>query len=323
MSNTRRIVGLGVALAVSVSWASAARAAGSADEAAGLALFEEGKRLAAGTQWDQACPKFAEANRLFPRAGILLVLGDCYEHANHLASAWGSFKAAEVLARGANDAARQQEAVRRASALEPGLSKVTIVAPPNSPAGVSILWDGVTVGEGRWGTPTPVDAGVHRVEVTAPGWQPWSTTVQVPLAPGNTDVRIPQLAAEPGGANGSGASGSGQRTLGIALGGAGIVGLVVGAVSGAVAISRSNTSKANCSPTDPNFCNAAGVSARQGEQSAGTVSTVAFVAGGAFLAAGAVLVLTAPSGRTAEAVKVGLVPWAPGADAGLAILGRW
>jgi hypothetical protein len=147
--------------------------------------------------------------------------------------------------------------------------------------------------------------------------------LQIPLAPGNTDLRIPQLTADSGEPNRSASSGSTQRTLGVVVGGAGVVALVVGAISGGVAISQSNTSKANCSPTDPNFCNGAGVSARQGEQSAGTVSTVALVAGGALLAGGAMLVWTAPSGKPSEALKVGLGPWAPGADAGLAIMGRW
>src|ERR1700688_1814866 len=96
------------AVAVAVVGAAApALAASAADEAAAVALFDEAKRLTKGGDYTSACPKIAEAQRLHPTAAKLLALGDCYQHVNKLASAWGSFKQAEIAARNAGDAERQ------------------------------------------------------------------------------------------------------------------------------------------------------------------------------------------------------------------------
>jgi hypothetical protein len=106
-------------------------------------------------------------------------------------------------------------------------------------------------------------------------------------------------------AAGSGGSGIDRKTIAFAVGGAGVAGLIVGSIFGAVASSKWSAAKsdcgAGCAPTAP----------AQGEKntasSDATISTVAFVVGGALAAGGVVLYLTAPS-RTASGTGLQLAP---------------
>ena len=94
----------------------------------------------------------------------------------------------------------------------------------------------------------------------------------------------------------SGGSGIDRKTIAFAVGGAGVAGVIVGGIFGAVASSKwvaaKNDCGTGCSPTAP----------AQGERNAASsdaaISTVAFVVGGVLAAGGVVLYLTAPSGSS-------------------------
>jgi hypothetical protein len=303
-------------------------AGGAADQAAGVAMFQEAKKLASAGDFLRACPKFVEAQRLFPTTGTLLNLGNCYQQTGKLASAWGAFKQAEIAARNGGDADRQEEAAKRARALEDSLSKLTISAAGAAGTTLEVRRDGGIVGEGQLGTAVPVDAGEHVIEVTAPGRKKWTAKVQVEAGGVNVAVNIPDLPPEtkPEVSTAEGGAWGPQRIAGVAIGGAGLVGLVVGAVFGAQAISKNSASKAACSPTDASFCNDMGVTLRQDAKAAGTVSTVGLAVGGVLVAGGVVLVLTAPVAKAKETARVAwvaLVPRAPGGDVGMSLQGSW
>jgi serine/threonine-protein kinase len=90
----------------------------------------------------------------------------------------------------------------------------------------------------------------------------------------------------------------------LVLGGAGIVGVGLGTFFGLRASSKWSDAKEKC--TDYPFgCGAEGTDLRASAQSAGNVSTVAFVAGGALLATGLVLYFTAPSKKESVAINMG------------------
>jgi hypothetical protein len=105
-----------------------------------------------------------------------------------------------------------------------------------------------------------------------------------------------------------------QRTLGLIVSGAGIVGLAVGTVFGVRASSSWSAAQRDQSPSE-----------QQSASNSATVSTIAFVAGGVAVAAGAVLWFTAPSSATvpSSSASVGLAPsFSPGGG-GVALRGRF
>src|SRR5580704_996459 len=88
-------------------------------------LFREGKRLMTDGKLAEACDKLAASDRIEESVGTLLNLADCREKNGQLATAWATFLRAASIARTAGDGAREAEARRRASVLEPQLAYLT------------------------------------------------------------------------------------------------------------------------------------------------------------------------------------------------------
>jgi hypothetical protein len=277
-----------------------ALAAGAADQAAAEALFNEAKKLVAAGDFEHACPKFAESNRLDPGSGTLLNLGACYEQTGKLASAWGAFNEAAVTARNAGDANRQEEATRRAAALAPRLPKLTVIVTPSARVpGFEVRRDGELVGEGQWGSPIPTDPGRHKIEATAAGFKPWSTLVQVDMNAASASIAVPpleKLAAEPD-VTSQAHFWNAQRVAGIAIGGVGVVGVVVGGIFGGITLSKAGASKSHCAP-DLSTCDATGGQLQHDAHTTANVSNATFAIGGAALIAGIVTFAVAPRGGT-------------------------
>jgi hypothetical protein len=306
------------------------------DEAAAEALFLEGKRLAAEGKLAEACPKFAESNRLDRGAGTLIHLADCYEKNGQSASAWATFTDAASAAQALGRADWQRLASTRAAALAPKLAKLTLrVSAPVEK--LEVTRDGALTSQASWGTPIPVDVGMHAVTASAPGYQAFRATVLVKNDGERKEVvvALEPLSAlsggKPGGdpsrsqaGPGAAAPGSTQRTLGFVIGGVGVAGVAAGAITGLVAMTKNNTSKRLC-PNDGACASADAVDANDGAKTFSTVSTIAFIAGGVGLAVGGVLLLTAPSAqrgtRAAGAPRLRVAPTGDGRSAGMAVLG--
>ena len=95
-----------------------------------------------------------------------------------------------------------------------------------------------------------------------------------------------------------------QRTIGYAVGGVGLVGLVVGTAFGLRALSLKGDRDTRCKG---GFCDAEGVAKDHSARTAATVSTVSFIAGSALALGGVVLVLTANNPDRPK-VTVGFAP---------------
>jgi hypothetical protein len=149
--------------------------------------------MAAGS-YDQACPKFAESQRLDPATGTLLNLASCHERQGKLASAWLEY--ADVIGAARRDARedRVQYASDRMAELEPKLSRLTLALEPDADApGLDIELDGAKVGLAVIGAPTPVDPGKHTVRASAPGKKPLTLTVEIGAVADQKTVSIPRL----------------------------------------------------------------------------------------------------------------------------------
>ncbi len=284
------------------------------NRAAAEALFNQGRDLMSAGKFSEACPKFEASQQLDPGLGTMLNLAECYEKTGRTASAWAEYREAIPLARASGSKARQDLATERAQALQERLSTLTIraISGEDASAHLEVRRDGVMLQQAELGAPIPVDPGEHLIEAVAPGKHPWSSKVQVAGDAAKVAVEIPPLlpasgpapsATTPAAAPSTTATseppatrasdGSGRRTVGLVLGGAGIVGVGLGTFFGVRASSKWSDAKDKCSDY-PYGCSAEALDLRSNARSSGTVSTVAFVAGGALLATGLVLYFTAP-----------------------------
>jgi hypothetical protein len=319
----------GVLFAVLLASLSVGAPAAAADQrAAAQVLFEQGKALVERGDFADACPKFAESLRLDTGTGTMLWLADCLENNGQTASAWAQFKEAAAAAALAHDA-RESVARDRAKSLEKRLSWVAVVVPttPAAVPGLQVQRDGVVVGAAEWGVAVPVDPGVHAFSASAPGRREWRSTVNVPVGPTRLAVTIPALDASPADtsaaapasaspgpsprerARGSGRDDVGhtQRVVGVVVGGVGLAGVALGGFFGIGAKSRYDESNTGGHCVN-DACDAFGKRARSDASGQALVSTVAFIAGGAALAGGIALYLTAPSSSSSLALTTTVGP---------------
>ena len=154
--------------------------------------FTRGKELMAEGKPGEACPKFEESHRLDPSVGALLNLGRCYEQLGRTASAWVRYKEAATLARSLGQTERETVARDQAKTLEPKLSRVRIEATKRI-EGMRITSNGEEVGTALLGDPLPVDPGKLKIEVTAHGYTPWSTELEIGKEADLKSVLIPEL----------------------------------------------------------------------------------------------------------------------------------
>jgi len=120
----------------------------------------------------------------------------------------------------------------------------------------------------------------------------------------------------------SSSPGQTQRVVAWVTGGAGIAGLVLGTVFGAVAMSDWNSAKSECTTSScPAASYAQAGNNRSSALSAATASTVGFVLGGVLVAGGVALYLTAPAGPTATQRGLRLVPLVGAGSGGVQLEG--
>src|SRR5262245_17406993 len=140
-------------------------------------LFKEANVLASAGRYAEACPKLEESQRLDPGIGTQFNLADCYEHTGRLAHAYLVFEAVAKIARASGKLERANASTARASALEPRVPRLRIVA-DRPPQGLAVSLDGAAK---QIGAADPVEAGDHTVEASAPGRVAWRKVVNVGL----------------------------------------------------------------------------------------------------------------------------------------------
>lgn len=156
-------------------------------------LFNE-----ASTQWaqgrvDEACDLFEGSNRLEPRAGTLLRLGECRVRQGRLASAWSAYRDAQVRAK---DPKKLTLARQEVAAIEARLSYLTVSVPDEARIeGLEITRNGKPLDAALWNRAVPVDGGEYVIAGRAPGHEEWSTRVMVAIELGKVTIDVPRFKA--------------------------------------------------------------------------------------------------------------------------------
>jgi hypothetical protein len=266
------------------------------------ALFRAGRELMTSGDVAQACPKFAESQRLDPKPGTLMNLALCHEKAGRTASAWSEYLQAAELARRAGQSERESVARTRARALESTLAHVVLQESTTPNAAVTL--DGQAIGAGAYGTAIPVDFGDHVIVVSAPGKKTATVSFIVSTAAEQQTVRVPALDDEEVASPPKAAislepppvlphrESDGRavgRTWGYVAGGAGLALLGVGTYFGLHAFAEKNVVEDECGKV---FCTSRGLGAINDMKTSEAVSTITIAAGVAAVGAGVFLLLT-------------------------------
>lgn len=328
-----------------VAPASAQSAGG--QKAAAEALFRQGKQLMVDNQFAEACPKLEQSQRIDPAIGTLLYLAECYEKQGKTASAWATFSEAASLAQAEGQAERATLGKSRAQALEPKLSRLSLVVSPDSSEidGFEVVRDGKPQDSSLWGVAVPVDPGEYAIVVRAPGYISHAEKIRVDGEGKTVELRLPPLVktattappsdGQPGAnpppgdpqpaagprADTGGDDGSGQRTLGIVVGGLGLAGVAIGSVFGLTAIGKNSDAEEFC-PGGSTCTRQEGIDLTEDAKSAAQISNIAFGIGAAGIIGGLVLYLTAPDKPSSQQARsLQMAPVIDGKSAGLGLWG--
>ncbi|MEO5730838.1 MAG: tetratricopeptide repeat protein [Byssovorax sp.] len=158
------------------------------------ALFQQARDLFKQERYAEACPRFAESQRLEPKLGTLLNLAVCHEKIGKIATAWAEYTSAATIARRDGSKEREDFARDQVAILEKKIARVVVQADA-SPAGPSVTLDDQPLDRTALNMPLPIDPGKHRIGAATPGKIAWSTVIEVPSERADLTVPIPALAA--------------------------------------------------------------------------------------------------------------------------------
>ncbi len=162
-------------------------------------LFDEGRVLLTRPRdLAKACEALTQSYALRQRGDVLLNLAECHRRQGKTATAWREFDeairyAVDVEFREAIDAA-----VTRRDELALTLSELYVEVDEKSlPEGTTVLLDGKKLPSQQWNARLFVDPGIHAVSTTAPGFEPFEGSVEVPPNAKGTVIRATPTAIPP------------------------------------------------------------------------------------------------------------------------------
>jgi hypothetical protein len=295
---------------------SAALAQSPEDVATARNLANEGFTALDAKDFAKAADLFKRADSLYHAPTISLGLGRAYAGLGKLMSAQEAFSKAAYTPVPPNAPAGIVQAVAEAQAalavIAPRVPGVilNIKGPPEA----KVTIDGVDVPAAALGVKRPLDPGTHLVRVIAPGYftgeakvtlvESKVETVNIEIKP---DPNAPKVAPPPVNKGGPAEPppppapppSTLPKTLGFVGLGVGGAGLILGAVTGGLALSKHSALITACGADG--HCALSQQDALSGDVSAyktmGTLSTAGFIAGGALAATGVILLVTAPKAQ--------------------------
>jgi hypothetical protein len=289
----------------SVSLASPAFAQSDADKATARELAKEGAEAIEKKEFAMALDRFTRANALFHAPTLVLGIARAQVGLGKLVAAQENYhlilregvpaNAPEAFVQAINDAKKEL------AALAPQVPWVIVMIDgPKDPRDVKVKLDSEDVPPAAIGVRRAIDPGEHTIRAEAKGFVTaekkftvaagMTETIDVALAPVPL-VRHPKDTARPEAPASEGLFPH-QYAVGIVALGIGSAGLVVGTVTGLLALDKhSDLEGAGCNDVG---CPSAQKEALDSYHTLGTLSTVGFIAGGVGAAVGVVLVATAP-----------------------------
>lgn len=165
-------------------------------------LFRDARAAMRSGDYEKACPKLAESQRLDPSQGTLLNLGICNARRGRTATAWAQLR--EVLETSRDDDPRAAMAKREIAALEPLLAWGRLFVEPLSDD-TTMRLDGIELKPASLGTQIALDPGEHVLSVSGTAGRlreerfriTQGQHLDVRIALEESDVRIEQRAARP------------------------------------------------------------------------------------------------------------------------------
>ena len=158
-----------VTFAALALWAGPVRGQ-SANSAAAEALFQAGRESMQQGNFETACARFRESERLERGVGTWLNLGLCEEKLHHWASAWDYYQ--RVLHAVPVTDRRAVVARQQFDALDPRVPRVVFRLAAAAPASTVVVEANVDYQSSSFGVPIPVDVGDHVFTAKADGFVP-------------------------------------------------------------------------------------------------------------------------------------------------------
>lgn len=301
------------AMLVPLGWAPASHAqSADADKATARQLAVDAYGALDAEDFARAEKLFARAERLHHAPTLILGLARAQVGLGKYVEARENYirVTREKLPPGSSDAFVRAVASARTEmeGLEAKIAWVIIeISGPSEP---QVTIDGVAVPTASLGVRRAVNPGDHEVQASAPGYLP--ERERLSIKSGTSHGLLFELEPTPDNAASASARtttnqapdgpdeadpGATQRTLGFVSLGVGGAGLVLGIITGVLAMGEHSELEEQC-PNEE--CPESQQSTIDAYETTSTLSTVGFIAGGVLAAAGIVLVLTAPSAEPAE-----------------------
>lgn len=309
------------ALAAGLSFAQAARAQADGDRATARALGQAGQKALDAKDYKSAEDDFRRADSLVHAPTLLLGLARSLAGEGKFVEAQEAYRrivregvapgAPEVFSRAVDEAKQEVDGV---SARIGGMTIRVQGADGKPVAGVKVTIDDAPISAASLGVRRLVDPGNHLVKASADGYK--AAQVQVTVAPGgSSDAPLtlqvdasapPTPASNPVAPTPEPSNGSNQPApatepssgpsiwpwVALGVGGAG---LVVGGITGGLAVSDHSSLTSTCKPA----CGPSQQSDLSSYHTMATVSTVGFIVGGVGAAVGVTLLLLQPSAAPA------------------------
>jgi hypothetical protein len=268
------------------------------------ALYDRAMAVLGERRYDAACPMFEEVARLVPESSAAkTAVAECHVRAGRAAMALKLYTSLEEQVAAKGELSRVAQVRARLDALRATVPELIVEVPEQVLAlpGLEIRLGGVVLGPSELDVPMRLDPGSYLLEVTATDRAPFRATVAVtsgvtssvkvgmprPLEPPRPPPRPPEAPRS-----------AGSAIPGIVVLSAGVTALVIGTVTGIVALGQAGTLKGMC---QGNVCPPSQQGTGQAIGALGTVSTAELVIGAAVAGAGVTLLVLRPFGRGAPA----------------------